>query len=187
MKKLSLIGLLKTTLYIFIGIFIIIGNTFMHDVIHTYINYLVGIPMLIGVLISVVNDFKYKRYLHDENHMASHFIALIISILILLAHFIFKDHDIAIVCILWGVVTIMNSSLRLNLCIHEAIKKESFIYEAIEGIVEIVLSFLLIYDPEEHINLHIYVLGIEYILEALMTLILNVKNNVLISNKDNEI
>jgi hypothetical protein len=48
MKKLSLIVLLKTTLYIFIGIFIIIGNTFMQDVIHTYINYLVGAAAAAG-------------------------------------------------------------------------------------------------------------------------------------------
>jgi hypothetical protein len=83
----------------------------------------------------------------------------------------------------------MNSSLRLNRCINEAIKKEPFIFETVEALIEIGLSILLIYDPYEHVNLHIFVLGTEYILEAFMALILNVKkyvsnNNVELNEKN---
>lgn len=188
MKRLTVFGLLKTILYILIGAFIIIGNVFIRDFVHEYINYIVGVPMFIGISLSISHDFKYKTYLNDENYIASHFISLFISVLIILARVIFKDEDNAIVCILWGIVTIMNSSLRLNRCINEAIKKEPFIFETVEALIEIGLSILLIYDPYEHVNLHIFVLGTEYLLEAFMALILNVKkyvsnNNVELNDK----
>lgn len=157
---------LKIFLYLFTGVLIILSSIFIFDSFVNYINYIVGISLVVGSTSSLVFDIRKKRYEHDENHIASHFMLIVFGLIILLSKPVLNKVDLELVCTLWGVAVIINSCLRLDLSVYEIFNKEVHILETIEAFAEIVLGILLILHPESHVKFHIILLGIEFILES---------------------
>ena len=174
--------LFRFLLNIVIGLWILVGAKVNKNVLLEYLSYIVGGSLFVETLVSISHDIINKKYNNDENHMASHIITLIISIMILLIRPIYRDPRLEITCILWGICAIMSSSLNLNFTIYEIAHKEfktlEFI-EMLEALLEIGLSILLIMEPANHVDVHIYLLGIEYILEALLTAFHFIKKDIL--------
>jgi len=156
-------------IFIFSAIFILIGYYSFNHFLLEYLNYIVGITLFVGSVISVIHDFVNKKYYNDENHVASHIIGLIISFLLLFVRLIYKGPNLDITCILWGIVVITNSSLNLNFSVYEISHKQFYFAELLEtllSIAQIILSVLLIMEPHEHVQSHIILLAIEYAIEA---------------------
>ncbi len=182
MEKGFFFRLFRFILNIIIGLWIIIGARVNKEFLLEYLSYIVGGSLFIESLVSIIHDITNKKYNNDENHMASHIIALVISIMILLIRPIYKGPNLEITCILWGICAIMSSSLNLNFSIYEIAHKEFKTIEFIEmceSLLEIGLSILLIMEPEGHVDTHIYLLGFEYILESLITMFHFIKKDIL--------
>ena len=174
--------LFRFVLNIFIGLWILIGAKVEKKFIIEYLSYIVGASLFVESVISLIHDIIKKKYNNDENHMGSHIVSLIISIMILLIRPIYKEPKLELTCILWGISAIMSSSLNLNFTIYEITHKEfrfiEFI-EMIESIAEIALSILLIMEPDNHVDTHIILLGVEYILESVLTAFHFIKKDIL--------
>ena len=74
------------------------------------------------------------------------------------------SRDIIKVCLIWGVWSILRESKEMAEAIENIVKNRLGILNVIESVIVIILSFLLILEPnEEHVRLHVILLGIELI------------------------
>jgi uncharacterized membrane protein HdeD (DUF308 family) len=166
MKKIT--GFIRIFLYITFGLILIIGEA--NDAIFvTYnLNLIVGIPLLIGSLSHLYSDFKRCKYKSVDNFFGGEIIIAVLSILAIFYPLLKKsfEEEIIFICIVWGVIAILNGSRDFSHVIYYINSKEPYIYSLIESIIMIILALLLILDPLEHVKLHIIVLGIEFLIEA---------------------
>ncbi len=191
MNKYKILRITRIVVYYIVGIFIILGSYLFQDLIKDNLNLLVGISLFYDSNAALISSLKRKAYNQEENHIATHGINIIFSIIIILSKYIFIENTFSIICTLWGISAIIGGSSRLNITIHEIAHKKFKIIELIEtleSIVEISLSVFLILDPIEHLHSHVLLLGLSSLLVAIILNVHEVKNHILyakIGNKTN--
>jgi uncharacterized membrane protein HdeD (DUF308 family) len=192
MKKYKILRITRIIVYYIVGIFIILGSYLFQDIIKDNLNLLVGVSLFYDSTAALISSIKRKAYNQEENHIGTHGLNIIFSILIIISKYIFGDNTFYIICTLWGISAIINGSVRLNITIHEiAHKKFKLIecIETIESIIEIALSVFLILDPIEHLHSHVLLLGLSSLLVAIILNVHEIKNYLLYSRlvKKNEL
>lgn len=169
--KYYILKIIRIIAYVIVGIVLILGSYFFLDNLVNYLNLIVGLSLFYGSLTSFLLSIKRRSFEHEDNHVASHALTIIFSVVILISKYLFSDVEFSLICSLWGVTAIINGSLRLNKSIYEINKKEisgSNIIETIESVIEIVLAIILILNPEAHVKTHIILLGLSNILFAII-------------------
>ncbi len=163
----------KVIVYTVLGIIILI---FQNNLLN-YLKFFVAIPTLALSIEEFVFFVIEKNYTKEMNDFGSIVIKIVLSIVLL-----FVDYEeIIIICVLWGIMVIITATTDLSKAVHLFIEnyRIASVLEAIQSIVQIFLSVLLIIDPIEHVSLHIIVLGIEMLLLALKSVIKYIYNNVI--------
>lgn len=99
-----------------------------------------------------------KRTLFDNPYLLSDgIVQLLVGTILFIV-----SMDIIKVCLVWGVWSILRESKEFAAAIKNIAEKRLGIINAVESVVIIVLSFLLVLEPnEEHARLHVFLLAAE--------------------------
>lgn len=136
-----------------------------------------GMMVLIGVtqfIIALIN----REYRHVKtNRTATSLIVTALGIMIIVQQ-ILPDNDSAItfISIVWGILGLFEGAHALNRAFKRIASSERCVYFLIRGILELLVAFMLLYNPEndEIHHFHIIVFGINLILDS-VTMIPQVK------------
>ncbi|MCD8200507.1 MAG: hypothetical protein LUD47_00350 [Clostridia bacterium] len=141
-------------------------------------------PFVAGSLLFIFGTVRFvralirKEYLETEKQsMATPIIFIILAVMILVDTsfavtggeegeelYIWANVFIGVV---WGVYGLVEAARAFNHAISGASKHENVTYFVIRGLIELVFSILLIYDPMEHIALHLVIFGLEVMFSAI--------------------
>lgn len=157
----------KTVIYVTAGILVLV----LHDAIMLDSRNLLGIIVAGSVTLYAIDisveSIRKKRFF-GENAL---FFGGLVQILIALALFLVRN-SIPSVCIVWAVWGILRESKEMSEALHNIINKRPGYLSVFESIIIIGFSFTMIMRPsEEHASMHVYILGIELILEVTFPLI----------------
>ena len=150
MKKWQII---KAALYLVSSILIFIFNYSIMP----YVGILVGAVVCTYATEELVVS-AVKRTLFQNPYILSDGIAqLLVGAILFIV-----SHDIIKVCLVWGVWSILRESKEFAVAVKNISQKKLGIVNAVESVVVIVLSFLLVLEPnEEHARLHVFLLAAE--------------------------
>lgn len=156
----QIIRMNKMLIYFILGIIIIIFRIELKK----YLYLVVGIPVLVLAIEGMTYEILTKSYLKKHNHIGAELLRLILSVIIIF----FLKNDLILICIIWGIIAILSSTREFGQCIYKLTEKRSIIIsiQLLESIFQTVFAILLIIDPEEHVNFHLILLGVEMELEA---------------------
>ena len=156
------VHVIKLIVFCLAGALVII----FHDAIMKNDGALVGIIVGSAVLLygidMTVNGILLRR-LFGENFL---FFGALSQFLIAAALFSVTG-SIESVCIVWAVWSILREGKEMSESIHRLFQKKPGLLNIAESVVVIVFSFTMIIEPgEHHASFHVYLLGIELILEV---------------------
>jgi uncharacterized membrane protein HdeD (DUF308 family) len=115
---------------------------------------------------------KTKEYVHtNSNKTAMSLILMALAVLILIE----KSSADTIIAIAWGFLGLLEGAHAFNHAFSRIARSERCSYYLVKGIIEAVLAFMLLYDPVNHLQLHIFVFGINLIFDA-VTMFPPIKN-----------
>lgn len=151
----------KIIFYIPIGIIIIVFREHLIN----YLSLIVGIPMLVFSLESLIYEIIIRNYRNEYNRLGEETIKIILSILIIFAF----NNDVELIAITWGIIAILQALKELSKSIHELTSNRKPIYLLVlaQSLIQIGLAILLIADPHEHVSFHLVILGVEMEIESL--------------------
>jgi len=150
---------IKLFFYITIGVLIIVFNSFVLE----HVQYVVGGVIFIHALEEMIIAICKKEIMSESTKFYSDIVLILLSILIMV---VIRD-NIEYTLIIWGVWSILDEGDHLRECaLRIRHKRPAFLHLA-EIIAVIVLSSIMIIEPlEHHAHIHVYLLGIEMILEV---------------------
>ena len=154
--------IIKFIFYILLGVLILIFNAALLE----YVPFLVGsIMILYGVEDTILKLFL-KEFREDITKSVDNLLIIMLGIIMF---FLNKPEQFASACIIWATWSILREEWEIK---EKAIEKSNSliisIVNVIESIVLIVFSIMLIFSPtEHHAHVHIYLLGIELMLEVI--------------------
>ncbi|MBQ7152323.1 MAG: hypothetical protein IJR83_00080 [Clostridia bacterium] len=155
---------MKVLAYVKFFIFILSGLAILifHEACLPYTSRIVGLVMIAFATEDIVKSVREGII----KARTSLFEALVV--LVLAALMIFAVHDnMETYLVIWGTWSILREGEEITLCIHRISRKKLAYLSLAESLFVIVLSLLLIIHPdEEHVILHLYILGVELILEV---------------------
>lgn len=129
--------------------------------------YIVGALMAVGGVIRFIFAVIQKEYVHTHsNKTASSLILMALSVIIIID----REWASAFIPTVWGILGLFESAHAFNHAFSRIARGMNCSYYLVKGIIELVLAFLLMYDPLHHINLHIVVFGIQLIFRGLTSI-----------------
>lgn len=140
--------------------------------------YLVGgMMVLIGVIRFIIALVNHEYRHLKTNQTASSLIVTALGIMVIVQQ-ILPDNNSAItfIAIVWGILGLFEGAHALNHAFKRISNSERCVYFLIRGMLELVVAFMLLYNPqnEEIHHFHIIVFGINLIVDAI-TMIPKVK------------
>jgi uncharacterized membrane protein HdeD (DUF308 family) len=166
-KVTKLTKLNETTVnYILSFIYLAVGITIL--VLHSYIgsvfSYIVGSFMAVIGLGQFIFAIRTKEYAQtNSNKTAMSLILMALAVLIIVE----KDSANTIVAIAWGFLGLLEGAHAFNHAFSRIAKSQRCTYFLVKGLIEVVLAFLLLHDPINHLGLHIIVLGVNFVFDAI--------------------
>ncbi len=151
----------KTIIYFLIGLLTIIFHSYIIEKELVYL--VVGVTTLVLAIEGLLYDIIYKQFKTTHNHIGTELFKIALAIVMIV---VFKE-NLVLICVCWAILVALNSTKTLNKSIGHMSKKEPFVFSMIFSIVQLVLAILLIIDPEEHASMHVVLLGVEFIVEAI--------------------
>ena len=141
--------------------------------------YIVGGMMVVIGVIRFIIALVNREYRHVKtNQTASSLIVTALGAMIIVQQ-ILPDNNSAItfIAIVWGILGLFEGAHALNHAFKRISNSERCVYFLIRGILELVVAFMLLYNPqnEEIHHFHIIVFGINLIMDSI-TMIPQVKN-----------
>lgn len=131
------------------------------------------LPYIVGGIVGVFSIVRFvfamidKEYEHTHsNKTASSIIMLGVSIMILIEH----EWAHSFIPTVWGVWGLFEGAQAFNHALSRIAKHRRFFFYLVKGIVEVVVAFLLLYEPHQFGELHIIVFGISLIFDGLIAL-----------------
>lgn len=119
---------------------------------------------LVQFIIAVIQ----KEYVHTHsNKTASSLVMMALGVLIMVEH----SAAFTIIAVAWGFLGLMEGAHAFNHAFSRIARSERCVYYLGKGLVEVILAFLLLYEPSDshHIYLHIIVFGVQMIFDAFTT------------------
>lgn len=158
---------IKFILYILIGVSIIAftGLTFSRTSMITYVQYIIGGVMLLFSIEDIIVSC-IKGPLNKESRLFTGIILLIIAVLLIF--FLDKVDDYQTILVIWAIWSIIREGEDITNASRELSKQKLEILNIVEAVIIIVMSFIMVIDPNEHhAYIHLYLLGIEVMLEVI--------------------
>jgi hypothetical protein len=112
-----------------------------------------------------VGAIKTKEYVHTHsNKTATSLIMMGLSALIIVEA---ESADL-IIAVAWGIIGLFEAAHAFNHAFSRIARSERSIYYITKGVIELSLAFILLHDPlGDHLSMHIFVLGINFIVDAI--------------------
>lgn len=145
-----------STVYIIIGVLCVSITDYMTLVLPYIVGGLVGIVGVVRFIYAVIQ----KEYVHTHSNKTASSLILMALAIVILIDLEWANRFIPMV---WGVLGLFEAAHAFNHGISRISRGMNSSYYLIKGIVELVLAFLLMYDPLEHLGLHIIVFGVQLI------------------------
>lgn len=136
-----------------------------------------GMMIIIGVTRFIVGLIK-REYRHTKTNVtAMSLVIAALGVMIIIQQLDPENQAaIAFISIVWGILGLMEGAQALNHAFKRISNSERCIYFLLRGIVELVVAFMLLYDPSNKAahHFHIIVFGFNLILDGI-TMIPKVK------------
>lgn len=135
--------------------------------IESVLPYVVGSILAVFAILRFIFAMIEKEYEHTHsNKTASSIILLGVSIMIIV------DHEWAhsFIPTVWGVWGLFEGAHAFNHALSRIVRHKRYLYYLVKGVVEVVVAFLLLYEPQQYGELHIIVFGISLILDGIVAL-----------------
>lgn len=129
--------------------------------------YIVGGFMALIGLVQFISAIRTKEYVHTHsNKTATSLILMALSVMIIVEY----DWANTFIAIAWGFLGLLEGAHAFNHAFSRIARSERCVYYLGKGMIELVLAFMLLYEPSEHIELHIIIFGIQLIFDAITML-----------------
>ena len=142
------------------------------------------LPYIVGGMMFIIGISRFLTALitHEYRHTKTNVTAMSLIVtalgIMIIVQQIQPENESAItfISIVWGILGLMEGAHALNHAFERIANSERCIYFLIRGIVELVVAFMLLYDPGNHEthHFHIIVFGLNLILDS-VTMIPQVK------------
>ena len=148
------------TAQLFAVLLIVLGIScmFFTEHIHAVFPLILGIIMVSHGLCKIYCGILTQEHKRPETKLTSNGIVLVILGCVILYHH--KNAD-SIIGAIWGVIGLSNGLETINIAICHNFEKKPFIGKIIHGGIELLLGILLLLDPLEAVEHHLFILGIE--------------------------
>jgi uncharacterized membrane protein HdeD (DUF308 family) len=135
----------------------------MYSHIGNYFSYIVGSFMAVIGLGQFIYAIRTKEYVHTHsNKTAMSLILMALALLILIE----RESANTIIAIAWGFLGLFEGAHAFNHAFSRMARHQRFVYYLVKGSIEVVLAFMLLHDPINHLETHIIVLGVNLIFDA---------------------
>lgn len=153
-----------SAVYLVIGVLCVSITSYIQD----------AFPYIVGGMAATfgVGQFIFaivqREYVHTHsNKTASSLVMIALGILIMVEH----SAAFTIIAVAWGFLGLMEGAHAFNHAFSRIARSERSVYYIGKGVIEVILAFLLLYEPSDthHIYLHIMVFGVQLIFDAFTT------------------
>lgn len=135
--------------------------------IESVLPYIVGGGMCAVSIIQLIFAIIQKEYRNtNSNRTASAIILIGLSIMIIIEH----EWAHTFIPIVWGVFGLFEGAHAFNHALSRISRGMRSSYYIIKGVIEVVVAFLLLYEPESYGELHIIVFGVSLIIDGFTTI-----------------
>ena len=157
-------NLIKVLVYFTFGVLILIFNKLCLE----HIPLIISIVMLLNATDDIVVWSK-QGIIKEGTRFFNALVLIILAIILLIIHSEFEK-----CLIIFAVWMILKEGTEITHCIQRMIRQKPAILDLIESVFIIVMSILLIANPNEHhAYIHIFILGVELISELLFYFLYN--------------
>ena len=135
----------------------------MSQPLSSYVHYVVGTAALVVSLELLYEAIREKSFTRmDDTRLATAIIGLLLGVLIII-----KQHNsIPLIAVAWGLSGLAGGVTELTHASYAIAHRERFALKLIHGLIETTLALILIFDPHEAIRDHIFILGLEMLVQA---------------------
>ena len=166
-------NLIKVLVYFLFGIFVLVFNHLCLE----HIPLIISIVMLLNATDDIIVWSK-QGIIKEGSRFFNALVLIILAIILLIIHNEFEK-----CLIIFAVWMILKEGNEITHCIQRMIRQKPAILDLLESIFIIVMSILLIANPNgHHAYIHIFILGAELISELLFYFLYNY-----LDKKDNKI
>lgn len=163
----KVINYVMAAVYFALGVFCIVVSIVKYDIILAVLSYMVGAFMALIGLLQLISAIKRKEYRHtNTNKTAGSLVLIALAVMILIDH----EWSMSIIPIIWGVIGLFEGAHAFNHAFARISDGRRCSYYIVKGIIELVLAFLLLYEPVHHLKLHIIVFGVNLVFDAITML-----------------
>lgn len=128
---------------------------------------LCGSILLIKGAIRCIEGIMDKDYASlEKTKMEKSFILIAIGIGVLIK----RSDALFIIGMFWGLNGLVKASGYLNIALYNLYHREKWLLISVKAVAEFGLSLLLVFDPFGKIQHHIFILGLELILDGVIDL-----------------
>lgn len=169
-----------TVTYVIAAIYFVVGVlcVVITSEITEVLSYIVGGMMIIVGFARFLMAIVKHEYRHTKTNVtAMSLIITALGIMMIVQHLQPENEaDITFISIVWGIIGLLEGAHAFNHVFERISNSERCIYYLLKGIVELVVAFMLLYDPGNHEthHFHIIVFGVNLILDSI-TMIPQVK------------
>lgn len=159
--------------YVFAVIYMIVGVLCVSITgkITEILPYIVGGMMIIIGTARFILALKSHEYRHlKTNRTATSLIVTALGIMIIVQHLQPENESaITFISIVWGILGLFEGAHAFNHAFKRIANSERCIYYLIKGLIELVVAFMLLYDPGNHEthHFHIIVFGLNLIFDSI--------------------
>ncbi|MDO5843563.1 MAG: DUF308 domain-containing protein [Methanocorpusculum sp.] len=130
----------------------------------TALPYIIGTGMCLFGITNLIVGIARKKVINEmKSEIANALIILILGV----AVFLQDGEHLAFIGIIWALISLMSGASELNKALYHFLRKEKFLFLLIQGSIEVALSMALLFDPFEHLQLHVVFLGITMIVYSI--------------------
>ncbi len=143
------------------------------------------LPYVVGGMMVIIGFVRFilALYQHEYRHLktnrtATSLIVTALGIMIIIQHVLPENESaITFISIVWGILGLFEGAHAFNHAFKRIANSERCVYYLIKGIIEVVVAFMLLYDPGNHDThqFHIIVFGAQLIFDA-VTMIPQIKS-----------
>ncbi len=159
----------KIIYYIMSAVYLGVGLTciFAAEQVIWALPYIVGSFMLLLGVVQFILAIKNREYRQTKSNKTAGSLVLVgLAVMILLE----REWASSFIPIVWGVIGLFEGAHALNHAFARISGGMRCSYFIIKGVIELVLAFLLLYEPVHHITLHVVVFGANLVLDAITML-----------------
>lgn len=166
-RNLKPIQIIKAVVFCAAGALVLVFHDAIMENDGALVGIIVGSTVILYGLVTTIRSFIEKRFFGDDYLL---FGAL--SQFMIAAALFAVANSIESVCIVWAVWSILRECREMSKAIFSLTHRRPGVINILESVVIIVFSFFMIIEPgEHHASLHVYLLGVELILEIVFSAI----------------